>query len=353
MMKLGTIGRAALVLAGSVAGVTAVAQTAGGPPPGNLNIPANPRFFGGDATVRKATAIVNGDIITGTDVDQRMALVLIANSAANITPEEMQRLREQVLRNLVDETLQIQAAKAQDIKVEPREIENYYQQYLKNMKQTPQQFEAYLRQSGSSPASLKRQIHGEIAWSRLQRRNIDVNVAEEEVRSVLERLKASKGTQEFRIAEIFLSSTPETAPEARANAQRIVQQLRQGASFVAYARQFSEASTAAVGGDLGWVRAEQLPDPLAQAAQAMPVGSVSEPIAIPGGFSIMAVQDTRQILTADPRDAVLSLKQISIEFPKGMTRAGPKKRPRASRRRWCRAIRFACAIFLPLCRPCF
>jgi peptidyl-prolyl cis-trans isomerase SurA len=37
--------------------------------------------------------------------------------------------------------------------------------------------------------------------------------------------------------------------------------------------------------------------------------------------SILAVQDTRKILTRDPRDAVLSLKQVSISFPKGMPRA--------------------------------
>ena len=320
-MKLGTIGRAALMLGGSIAAVAAIAQTTGAPS-ANLNLPANPQFFGSDPTVRKATAIVNGDVITGTDVDQRLALVLAANEARQIPAEEMKRLREQILRNLVDETLQIQAAKAADIKVEPREIDSYYAQYVKNFKQTPQQFEAYLRQIGSSSASLKRQIHGELAWSRLQRRQIEpfVNVSEDEVNAVIERLNASKGAQEFRIAEIFLSATPETATEAQANATRIVQQLRQGASFLAYARQFSEASTAAVGGDLGWVRAEQLPDPLAQTARTLPVGQVSDPIAVPGGFSIIAVQDTRQVLTADPRDAILSLKQLSITFPKGTTR---------------------------------
>jgi peptidyl-prolyl cis-trans isomerase SurA len=42
---------------------------------------------------------------------------------------------------------------------------------------------------------------------------------------------------------------------------------------------------------------------------------------VPGGVSIIAVQDTRKILTADPRDAVLSLKQVSISFPKGMNRS--------------------------------
>jgi peptidyl-prolyl cis-trans isomerase SurA len=41
---------------------------------------------------------------------------------------------------------------------------------------------------------------------------------------------------------------------------------------------------------------------------------------VPGGFSIIAVQDTRKILTPDPRDAVLSLKQVSIAFPKGTKR---------------------------------
>ena len=51
----------------------------------------------------------------------------------------------------------------------------------------------------------------------------------------------------------------------------------------------------------------------------MPNGAISNPIQVPGGYSIIAVQDTRKILTADPRDAVLSLKQISIAFPKGTT----------------------------------
>ncbi len=50
-------------------------------------------------------------------------------------------------------------------------------------------------------------------------------------------------------------------------------------------------------------------------------GTISTPIPVPGGVSILAVQDTRKILTRDPRDAVLSLKQVSIDFPKGTSRA--------------------------------
>src|SRR3546814_4034929 len=58
------------------------------------------------SNVRKATAIVNGRIITGTDVDQRLALIITANGG-KVSDEEKERLRVQVLRNLIDETLQI------------------------------------------------------------------------------------------------------------------------------------------------------------------------------------------------------------------------------------------------------
>jgi peptidyl-prolyl cis-trans isomerase SurA len=47
---------------------------------------------------------------------------------------------------------------------------------------------------------------------------------------------------------------------------------------------------------------------------------ISNPIPNSGGVSIIAVQDTRKILTRDPRDAVLSLKQVSVAFPKGTSR---------------------------------
>jgi peptidyl-prolyl cis-trans isomerase SurA len=313
------------LLGGSLAAAAALAQAGSQPATTGLDIPAHARFLGGDEDphLRKATAIVNGVVITRTDVDQRLALIQIANGG-RIPAEELPRLRQQVLRNLVDEVLQIQAAEAQEIKLTTKDVDAYFERYAQQQfKMTPDQLSTYLRANGASAETIKRQIHGEMAWSRLQRSRIEpfVNVSEEEVKAVIDRLNAAKGQPEFKVSEIFLSATPETAAEAQANAQRIVQQLRAGASFLAYARQFSEASTAAVGGDLGWVRAEQLPDALGAVVRAMPMNSISDPIAVPGGFSIVSLTDTRQVLTADARDAVLSLKQVSIDFPKGAPRA--------------------------------
>jgi len=293
-----------------------------------LNLPNDVQTFGKfDPTIRKATAIVNGFIITDTDVDQRLNLVLAANGQS-VSGDEKDRLRLQVLRNLIDETLEIQEAKSNDVTVPSSDIDSTFQRVAGQFKYTPDQFGGFLKSKGSSPASIKRQIEGELAWQRLLDRKVQpfINVGDDEVKQVIARLNASKGAKEYHVGEIFISATPATDQQAHSNADKVFEQLKKGGSFVAYARQYSEASTAAVGGDLGWVRAEQLPDAISQVLPQMQPGSVTPPIQVPGGYSIIALQDTRQILTADPRDALLSLKQITISFPAGTTQesAGPR-----------------------------
>ena len=287
-----------------------------------LHLPTNPELFGTRLpTEIRATAIVNGSVITQTDIDQRLALLAIANGG-KIPADQIQALRAQVLRNLIDETLQIQAAKAEEIKIPSADIDKTVERVAGNVKQTPAQMSEYLKGHGSSIRSIRRQIEGEIAWSRLQRAKIENNgtVGDDEVKAVINRMTAAKGSDEYRVGEIFLAAAPGREAEVTANAEKILAALRQGGSFVGYARQYSEASTAAVGGDLGWVRPEQLPEQIAAVVRQMKPGSVSNPVPVPGGVSIVAVQDMRKILAADPRNAVLNLKQVSIAFPKGMTR---------------------------------
>lgn len=334
-MTLGRLSRTLLVLAGAISAMTVHAQSAddddtaaqaesGGPTQTGLDLPKDITVFGHfDPTVRKATAIVNGDIITDTDVDQRLALVLLANSGSTISDEERDRLRMQVLRNLIDESLQIQEAKADDVSVTQDEVDTAFARVAANFKQTPQQFAEFVKSKGSSANSLKRQIRAEMSWRNVLSRKVEpfVNVGDDEVKAIIDKLDSQKGTEEYHVQEIYLSATPDTDADIRASAEKIVSQIRAGGSFTAYARQFSESSSAAVGGDLGWIRAGQLPDALMNAVKSLDIGKISDPIHIAGGYSIIGLQDKKQLLVADPRDAVLSLKQISITFPKGMTQA--------------------------------
>lgn len=315
---------AALIL--GIAGSAAIAaQTAGDTPPSsaaNLDLPKEVQLLGKpDPNVRKPTALVNGYVITRTDVDQRFALFVALNQL-KLTAEEQDRLRLQVLRLLTDETIQIQEAKANDITIPADQVDRSFASISSRYQRTPEQMRAWLREIGSSERSFKRQIEGEIAWQRVIQRKIGVliNVGDEEVKSIIQRLEEAKGTDEFQLREIYISATPERQGEVFQAMQQMIQQMQQGRPFEYFA-QFSEATTRSVGGDLGWVRSGMLPAQLAQAAQQMQVGQVAGPVEVPGGFSILYLVDKRQVLTADPRDAKLSLRQLTVKFPAGTTQA--------------------------------
>ncbi len=323
-LRIAVAGFGAAIITAPLASTGALAQVAGSDA---FNLPEDVSFIMQQAqnrNDRRATARVNGNIITGTDIDHRLALILAAQEVA-LPPEEVARVRLQVLRNLIDETLQVQEAAALDMEVTSEEVNSSYERFaVETRGMSVAEMDAYLESVGSSARSIKRQIQGELAWERLLRRNVVpfVNVSEGEVTDLWTRLQESRGTTEYRLGEIFLSANSVNAPQVRSNAEQIIAQLRQGGSFVAYARQYSEASSAIVGGDLGWIQLEQLQQPQLEAAAAqMTPGQLVGPLEIPGGYSILLMIDQRQIGMADPRDAVLSLKQISYNFAPGTSQA--------------------------------
>lgn len=292
------------------------------PSTANLDLPQNLQIFGkSDPNIRKPTAIVNGYVLTRTDVDQRFNLI-VGLQGFQLKEEEANQLRLQILRQLTDETIQIQEAKANDIVIGADQIDRSFVGLAQRFKRTPDQMRAWLKEIGSSERSLRRQIEGELAWQRVIQRKVSAftNVSDEEVSGIIARLKAAQGTEEYNLREIYISATPERSGEVYRGMQQMIQQMQQGRPFEYFAR-FSEATTKSTGGDLGWVRAPMLPGPLADAVAQMQVGQVAGPIEIPGGFSVLYLVDKRQVLTADPRDARLSLRQITVKFAPGTTQA--------------------------------
>ncbi len=293
-------------------------------PEATLDIPGGGQLLAkpNDPNIRRATAVVNGEIITGTDVDQRLALILAANEEP-LPVEEVARFRTQILANLIDETLQIQEASVNKIDVTDKEVEDYFARVAQqNFRRSVPETEKFLASKNTSVATLKRQIKAELAWNRLLGRNVRpfINVSDDEVNAIIQRVDAAKGSTEYRLGEIYLSSTAETQEQVLGNARKIMEQIQKGGSFVAYARQFSEASTAPVGGDLGWVKLDTLPEAMATAASQMRENEIVA-VPSPGGISLLLLIDKRQVGLSDPRDAALSLKQLALSFPAGSTEA--------------------------------
>ena len=84
---------------------------------------------------------------------------------AEMSAEEVQRLRMQVLRNLIDETLQIQEAKAASIEVENEEVDQTFARVAQtNFNQSVESLSAYLTSIGSSPTYTASTSRSRAAW---------------------------------------------------------------------------------------------------------------------------------------------------------------------------------------------
>ena len=258
-------------------------------------------------------------IVTQTDIDQRSPS---SRSRTGANPNRAsRRLRQQVLRNLIDETFRSRLRNRRKSRSSRRRSIAPCARRVQP-EDDARAGDRLPPTRGSSIRALWRQIEGEIAWQRLQRAKIEsgVVVGDEEVKAVLDKLKP-QGYRGISGRRDISRGEPATGSQNHRQCEQDSGTIRSGASFAGYARQYSEASTAAVGGDLGWVRPEQLPSPLAAAVREMGPGTIRQPIPVPGGVSIMTVQDTRKILTARSARRRLSLKQVSINFPKGTSRA--------------------------------
>ncbi len=316
----GGVCAAALMAAGMTA-IPAAAQGQSASP--SIGMLDNAAQTGADSTtgaasnVRTASAKVNGEIITQTDIDQRVAW-LEATNQRRLAPQE----REQVVQALVDELIQIQNAREAEITITSEEVAQMYDRYAqRELGITAAELDQLARSVGSSPASLQRMLLAQTAWQQLLRRNVAplVNVSAREVNEQIDRMKADKGTNEYRLGEIYVAAPAGADAQVEQRMQAIMQQLQETGDFASVAAQYSQASTAARGGDLGFVRLDRLPPELATVVPAMEVGELQGPIPCCGGYSILYMRDKRQVMVADPRDGLVSLAQITINMPAGLS----------------------------------
>src|SRR5688572_13791518 len=69
----------------------------------------------------RIAAVVNDEVISVFDIATRMRMIMISSGIPD-TPETRQRIASQVLRSLVDERLQLQEAKRQNVTATDNEL---------------------------------------------------------------------------------------------------------------------------------------------------------------------------------------------------------------------------------------
>lgn len=245
--------------------------------------------------VEGIAAIVNDQVISLYDVDQRVDL-FFATSGIQKTPQMNERMREQVLRSLVDEKLQLQEAKRVEIKIEDDEIKRRMESLAGESSMTLDGIKSFLDENKIEAEALEGQLHAELAWRQFVRRSFGgrVKVGDQEIDEQYNKAVRAVNQTRYLVSEILLNL------DAFANEQQvaqlsneIVKQLQSGVDFAAVARQFSIAPTASRGGQLGWITTEQLDARLGAVLRQMQPGQISRPIPTNAGVTILALADKR------------------------------------------------------------
>jgi peptidyl-prolyl cis-trans isomerase SurA len=271
----------------------------------------------GQTPETRIAAVVNDEVISVADVRSRLRMVMLSSNLAD-SPDTQQRVAAQVLRTIVDEKLQTQEAKRQNITATDEEINKAVAQIEKQNNMQAGQLDQVLKQRGIERAALIDQLTASIVWAKLVRRLVSQTnvVSDEEIDYALKRATETVSEPQSRVAEIFLAvDNPQQEAEVRNLAVRLSEQMHQGARFSAVAQQFSQSATAAVGGDIGWIRPEQMSPELGKAVAQMRPGELSPPIRTGAGYYLLLVLDRRSGRSPGPDDTLLHLVQIVFPLP--------------------------------------
>ena len=277
----------------------------------------------------RVVARVNDDAITDFELNQRV-LFAIRTTGLQDSPDLRQRMAAQVLRQMIDEKVQIQDAKRLGLRATDGEIQQRFADIERTAGMARGHFRQFLQSIGVPYDIAVHQIEAQIAWAKIVRRRVrpQVDVSEAEIDDALARIRSNVGKTETRVAEIFVPiDRAELADEAKRSADRINEQLKRGAPFAAVAQQFSQGATAQTGGDLGWVLPGSLEPALETALDKLQPRQHSEPIRSAAGLHILYVVDRRQFAASRPDDQRLNLTQLTLALP---VNASPEETNRAT-----------------------
>jgi peptidyl-prolyl cis-trans isomerase SurA len=245
--------------------------------------------------VQRVAAVVNDDLVSLHDLEQRTKLALLTSNLAD-TPEVRSRILPQLLRRLIDERLELQEAQKLKLTVTSAEVTSAMATIEQQNNMRPGGFEALLTGKGVDPDAMRQQLRAELAWSDVVHAALmrDVHISQEAVEARLAALRANLGKPEYLAAEIYLAvDNIKSEGEVRSLAERLIEQMRQGAPFSALAQQFSQ--TGAGGGNLGWVSEGLLDEDLLKALARLESNTVSPPIRATDGYHILLLLEKRRI----------------------------------------------------------
>ena len=203
--------------------------------------------------------------------------VVVSTSVGDITQEEFYNSIKEIAGDQLLQQVVIEKILNDKYEVTDEEVE----EELKGVKeQYGEGYEAALAQSNLTEEALKSNIR----FSLLQEKAVaDVEVTDEEIQKYYD-----QASQELNARHILV--------EDEATAKEVVEKLNAGGDFAALAKEYStDTGSAEKGGELGWFTVGTMVTEFNDAAYALELNKISEPVQTDYGYHIIQVTDKRDV----------------------------------------------------------
>jgi len=252
----------------------------------------------GQTVIDRIIAVVDKEIITESELQERVALVALQNRIDPKQPE----LRNQILDGMITEKLILAQAILDSVTVTEAEITQALEQQLQNIVRqagSEQRVEQYY---GMPLSRIRREFRDDMRKQLLvqrvrQTREANLLVSRREVEEFFSTYRDSlpQVPEQYQLSNIFVVPKPDSAIEAeiRRKLQSVLDSIRAGGDFADFARRYSQDGTAASGGDLGWAKRGTFVTEFEAAAFSLTEKGISGIVKTEFGFHLIQLLERR------------------------------------------------------------
>ena len=266
--------------------------------------------------IQAIAVIVNDEVISRYDVNQRVRLILVT-SGIPATEENVKRIEEQAIKALIDEKIQIQEAIKLEVPDSPDEINLMLDNIARGNQTTAEGILESITSQGVNSETLLSQIKSELLWNKIVRGRFGsyINISDEEVNIIYDRTIQNINNSQYDISEIFIGFEDESEEkEAKELTERLTEQLKNEIAFEPVAQQFSQAPSSGQGGFIGWVSEGQLDPDIISNIKNLEIGSVSNPIKTVNGYYIIKLNGKSEEGGKNPMKNQYDLISVSFDI---------------------------------------
>ena len=248
----------------------------------------------------KIVAVVNDQIILKSTLDGRIIEAKSELKSRGIPVQDSLSLKGKVLDNIILERIQLQRIKQIGLKIPDDFLLEKITEIAKNNRLSLLEIRNKLNQNKKNGFAIFREnIRQQLLFQKLRQVEVlsKTQVTEDEISNYLQRQRLIKNDTEYHLAHIIInlpeSATPKQREASLNKAKEILQKLNNGEDFSQVAVRHSQGGNALKGGDLGWLKSDQIPTFFSEQINEMEPGQHSKLIRSSIGFHIIKLMDKR------------------------------------------------------------